>query len=83
MRSFFFYCCIPYLNLINLYIVLVCHKNSTWYCHWGTSVRGANVFGEQVFGEQVSLGSNCHWGATVTGASVAGEQVSGEQLSQE
>jgi hypothetical protein len=56
-------CCIPYLNLINLYIVLVCHKNSIWYCHWGTSVRGANVFGEQV-----SLGSQCHWGAIVWGA---------------
>jgi hypothetical protein len=57
MRSFVFYCCTPHLNLINLYIVLVCHKNSIWYCHWGTSVRGANVIEEQVFGEQMSLGS--------------------------
>jgi hypothetical protein len=95
MRSFVFYCCTPHLNLINLYIVLVCHKNSIWYCHWGTSVRGANVIGEQVFEEQMSLGSKCSGSKCLWGASVIGEQVSlgskchwgasviGQQLSRE
>jgi hypothetical protein len=69
------------VDKLKLLIILVCHKNSIWYCHWATSVRGATENWEQVFGEQLKMGSKCSgskclWGASVWGASVIGEQVS-------